>query len=140
MKRKMIFALVILAMFIGSVSAAETIVGDYKFNIPDGYEQDHSQDITSQKTDINSMPCHVDSKTFSKYFQHVTITVTSPDSGKLPDYMKSYYGGGHDSQLKGMDGYVSLDGRDYVYSYVHDGDWIVIKTDDLYGIENIIVA
>ena len=140
MKWKIIFALIILAILMGSVSAAQTTVGDYKFNIPDEYKQNHSLDITNQKTNINSVQCHVDSKTFSNYFQHISITVTSPDSGELPNYLKSYYGGGHDSQLKGMDGYISLDGHNYVYSYVHNGDWIVIKTDNLYNIENIIVA
>ena len=140
MKWKIFFALILLMVFLGSVSAAQTTVGDYKFNIPDGYKQDHSMDVENKKTSINSVDCHGDSKTFTKQFQQISIAVTSPDSGKLPDYLKSYYGGGHDSQLKGMDGYISLDGHDYIYSYVHDGDWIVIRSNDLYGIEDIIVA
>ena len=59
-------------VFLGSVSAAQTTVGDYKFNIPDGYKQDHSMDVENKKTSINSVDCHADSKTFTKQFQQIS--------------------------------------------------------------------
>lgn len=138
---KIILAICLLVICIGAVSANQTVnVGDYPFNIPDGYQQDHAYDINNQKTSMSFQDCHVDSKTFADYFKVISITVTSLDDGDFPDAMKSYYGGGHDASLKGIDGYVFLDGHDYGFSYVRDGKWIVIKSWDLYGIEDIIVA
>ena len=140
MKNKVILALILLVIAIGSVSATETTGGDYKFNVPDDLEQDHSQDVNGTKERFDSIDCHVYRKTFGKYFQQITITVFSHDNKEFPDYYKSYYPGGHDASLKGMDGYMALDGRDYVYSYVVDGDWVVIRTWDPYGIEGMIIA
>lgn len=140
MKKKIILAIVLLVICIGVVSANQTVnVGDYKFNIPDEYKQDHAYDMDNQKTNVGFEDCHVDSKTFANYFQTISISVTSLDDGEFPDEMKSYPGGGHDTTLKGIDGYVFLDGHDYGFSYVLDGKWIVIKSWDLYGIEDIIV-
>jgi hypothetical protein len=140
MLRKIVFAFVLLMILAGAVSANQTTVGDYKFNIPDDYEQDHSMDIVNQTATFDSLKCHVNSKTFRMYIAEIKITVTSPDNGEFPDYYKSFYGGGHDATLKGMDGYISLMGRDYLYSYIINGDWVEIKSWDLYGIEDIIVA
>ena len=138
---KIIFTLFFLIIFIGAVSANQTVdVGGYQFNIPDGYEQDHAYDMDNQKTSMSFQDCHVDHKTFADFFKVISITVTSLDDGDFPDAMKSYPGGGHDATIKGIDGYVYLDGRDYGFSYVLDGKWIVIKSWDLYNIEDIIIA
>lgn len=141
MKKKLLFAMVLLIICIGVVSANQTVtVGDYKFNIPDNYEHVRASDIDNQNATINFQDCHVDSKTFANYFQEISITVTTLDDGEFPDAMKSFYGGGHDTNIKGIDGYIFLDGNDYGFSYVRDGKWVVIKSWDLYNIEDIVIA
>ncbi len=35
---------------------------------------------------------------------------------------------------------VKFYGYDYIYSYFNDGNWVVIRSNDLYGIEDIVVA
>ena len=138
--KRIFILLIFLVILTGSVSAAQTAdVGGYKFGIPDDYSQDYTLDIENQKTYTNFMDCHANAKTFSKYFESITVTVTSPDDGDFPDELAGFYGG-QETTINGVKGYVSLDGHDYLFSYIKDGNWIVVKSWDVNSFEDIVVG
>lgn len=137
MKRKIFFAVLVLVISMGIASAVSVDVGSYKFDIPDGYKQDHMYDIDNQKTFTNFMDTHSNGKTFFKSGDEITVTVNAPDNGDQPDDLAAFFGGDK-TEIANKTGYLSFDGHIYTFSYVNDGDWILVKATNKDMIKDIL--
>lgn len=117
-----VLAIVLVAItFLGVASAAEVTIGDEKFNIPDGFEEDAegSEDI-KDSTGTTYIKCYKNDQDDAIIINVVTVDDGSLTLEKLPGFK--------DASFNGIDGLFNKNTTEF--EYVHDGKQIFVSAHD----------
>lgn len=142
---KKILAVLSLLIILASAAALHAAdadntieVDNQKFNLPDGYKEDVSEEKINEKASVGPVEYTYCQKVFEKSPTEVfSILVATYDGYEVDDSVVSA-AGGNKTTIDGIDGYLGYENHIYMFNYAKDGQLVTITYSDKEIISDII--
>ena len=143
MKRKIIFALAVVAVVMASisfVSAAENVTVDgIDFNVPDGFSENKSLETVNNKSSVFTIEYISNGMVFENGTAIAALLVSDYLNYDISDSILSFIAG-DSKKIGNISGYMKEDNGYHVFSYEKNGKLVSISSTDENLIEDFLLA